>query len=226
MKNYYKNRYALSEQGAENLTKATWFCFLTYCINLAPMFILMGLINQLALGNISSTWQFIIIAVMTLVFMYISLSNEYVSLYNATYKESADLRKGIAKNLADLPIAYFSKHDLSDLSQTIMADVETIEHAMSHSIPKVVGMWMFFPLMGLLMLIGNWKLGLAAIIPTLLSFIIIPLAKETEVSAYGKYYNVLRDNSEIFQETIELQQEISSFNQSVQVKKDLYKKLE
>jgi ABC transporter related protein len=226
MKNYYKNRYALSEQGAENLTKATWFCFLTYCINLAPMFILMGLINQLALGNISSTWQFIIIAVMTLVFMYISLSNEYVSLYNATYKESADLRKGIAKNLADLPIAYFSKHDLSDLSQTIMADVETIEHAMSHSIPKVVGMWMFFPLMGLLMLIGNWKLGLAAIIPTLLSFIIIPLAKETEVSAYGKYYNVLRDNSEIFQETIELQQEISSFNQSEKVKKALYKKME
>lgn len=226
MKNYYKNRYALSEQGAENLTKATWFCFLTYCINLAPMFILMGLINQLALGNISSTWQFIITAVMTLVFMYISLSNECVSLYNATYKESADLRKGIAKNLADLPIAYFSKHDLSDLSQTIMADVETIEHAMSHSIPKVVGMWMFFPLMGLLMLIGNWKLGLAAIIPTLLSFIIIPLAKETEVSAYGKYYNVLRDNSEIFQETIELQQEISSFNQSEKVKKALYKKME
>lgn len=226
MKNYYKNRYALSEQGAENLTKATWFCFLTYCINLAPMFILMGLINQLALGNISSTWQFIITAVMTLVFMYISLSNEYVSLYNATYKESADLRKGIAKNLADLPIAYFSKHDLSDLSQTIMADVETIEHAMSHSIPKVVGMWMFFPLMGLLMLIGNWKLGLAAIIPTLLSFIIIPLAKETEVSAYGKYYNVLRDNSEIFQETIELQQEINSFNQSEKVKKALYKKME
>ena len=226
MKNYYKNRYALSEQGAENLTKATWFCFLTYCINLAPMCILMGLINQLALGNISSTWKFIITAVMTLIFMYIALSNEYVSLYNATYKESADLRKGIAKNLADLPIAYFSKHDLSDLSQTIMADVETIEHAMSHSIPKVVGMWMFFPLMGLLMLIGNWKLGLAAIIPTLLSFIIIPLAKETEVSAYGKYYNVLRDNSEIFQETIELQQEISSFNQSEKVKKALYKKME
>jgi ABC transporter domain protein len=85
---------------------------------------------------------------------------------------------------------------------------------------------MFFPLMGLLMLIGNWKLGLAAIIPTLLSFIIIPLAKETEVSAYGKYYNVLRDNSEIFQETIELQQEISSFNQSEKVKKALYKKME
>lgn len=226
MKNYYKKRYALSEQGAKNLTKATLFCFLTYCINLGPMIILMGLINQLVLGNVSSTVQYIVMAILTLVFMYILLSEEYVSLFNATYKESANLRKEIAKNLAELPLAYFSKHDLSDLSQTIMADVDRIEHAMSHSIPKVVGMWLFFPLMGLMMLIGNWKLGLAAIIPTLLSFLINPLAKQKEVSEYSRYFNVLRDNSELFQETIELQQEISSFDQSGKVKKTLYEKME
>jgi len=226
MKNYYKKRYALSEQGAKNLTKATLFCFLTYCINLGPMFILMGLINQLVLGNVSSTLQYIVMAILTLVFMYILLSEEYVSLYNSTYKESANLRKGIAENLAQLPLAYFSKHDLSDLSQTIMSDVERVEHSMSHSIPKVVAMWLFFPLMGLMMLIGNWKLGLAAIIPTLLSFMINPLAKQKEVSEYSRYFNVLRDNSELFQETIELQQEISSFNQADKVKKNLYEKME
>ena len=226
MKNYYKKRYALSEQGAKNLTKATIYCFLTYCINLGPMMILMGLINQLVLGNVSSTLQYIVMAILTLVFMYTLLSEEYVSLYNSTYKESANLRKGIAENLAQLPLAYFSKHDLSDLSQTIMSDVERVEHSMSHSIPKVVAMWLFFPLMGLIMLIGNWKLGLAAIIPTLLSFMINPLAKQKEVSEYSRYFNVLRDNSELFQETIELQQEISSFNQSDKVKKNLYKKME
>ena len=226
MKNYYKKRYALSEQGAKNLTKATIYCFLTYCINLGPMMILMGLINQLVLGNVSSTLQYIVMAILTLVFMYILLSEEYVSLYNSTYKESANLRKGIAENLAQLPLAYFSKHDLSDLSQTIMSDVERVEHSMSHSIPKVVAMWLFFPLMGLIMLIGNWKLGLAAIIPTLLSFMINPLAKQKEVSEYSRYFNVLRDNSDLFQETIELQQEISSFNQSDKVKKNLYKKME
>ena len=226
MKNYYKKRYALSEQGAKNLTKATIYCFLTYCINLGPMFILMGLINQLVLGNVSSTLQYIVMAILTLVFMYILLSEEYVSLYNSTYKESANLRKGIAENLAQLPLAYFSKHDLSDLSQTIMSDVERVEHSMSHSIPKVVAMWLFFPLMGLIMLIGNWKLGLAAIIPTILSFMINPLAKQKEVSEYSRYFNVLRDNSELFQETIELQQEISSFNQADKVKKNLYKKME
>ena len=226
MKNYYKKRYCISEQGAKNLTKATWFCFLTYLINLAPMFILIALFNQLVLANVSSVREYISVAVLTLVFMYILLSKEYTSLFNATYKESADLRKDIAENLANLPIAYFSKHDLSDLSQTIMSDVQEVEHAISHSIPKVVGMWLFFPLMGLAMLIGNWKLGLAAIIPTLLSFLILPLAKKKEVASYSKYFDVLRDNSASFQETIELQQEISSFNQSAKVKDSLYKKME
>lgn len=226
MKNYYKKRYCLSEQGAKNLTKATYFCFMTYLINLAPMLILMALSNQLVSGNVIDTWKYIIASLLTLIVMYVFLSNEYVSLYAATYKESATLRKWIAETLADLPIAYFSKHNLSDLSQTIMSDVEAIEHAMSHSVPKVIGMWLFFPLMGLAMLIGNFKLGLVAIIPTLLSFAVLPLAQKKEVSEYSNYFNVLRDNSEMFQETIELQQEISSFNQSEKVKKALYEKME
>ena len=226
MKNYYKKRYSLSEQGAKNLTKATILCFLTYLINLAPLVILMLLSEHLILGNVPHPWQYVKTAVFTLAMMYILLSKEYVSLFNATYKESATLRTDIAEHLADLPLSYFSKHDLSDLSQTIMADVERIEHAISHSIPKVVGMWMFFPLMGLMMFIGNWKLGLAVIIPTLISFIVIPSARKIEVSSNSKYFNVLRDNSEMFQETIEMQQEISSFNLSEKIKKTLYKKME
>lgn len=226
MKNYFKKRYALSDQGAKNLTKATLYCTLTYFANLAPVFILMAMFDQLILGNVHANWQYICMAVVTLLLMYVLLSKEYVSLYNATYKESAKLRTDIAENLADLPLAYFSKHDLSDLSQTIMADVNSIEHAMSHSIPKVVGMWIFFPIIGLMMIVGNWKLGLATIIPTLVSFVVIPMSRKKEISANSKYYSVLRENSELFQETIELQQEISSFNQSKNVKESLYKKME
>ena len=226
MKNYFKRRYALSEQGAKNVTTASLNCTLTYFANLAPMLILMIVFDQLILGNVHATWQYICMSIATLIIMYLLLSKEYVSLYNATYKESAKLRTDIAENLADLPLAYFSKHDLSDLSQTIMVDVNSIEHALSHSIPKVVGMWIFFPIMGLMLVIGNWKLGLAAIIPTLLSFMINPLAKQKEVSEYSRYFNILRDNSELFQETIELQQEISSFNQADKVKKNLYEKME
>ena len=226
MKKYYKKRYGLSEQGAKNLVKATWNCFFTYCINLAPMMLLMALLDQLVLNHTHHPMLYVGGAVVTLLIMHFLLSKEYVSLYNTTYKESADLRIHLAENLSELPIAYFSKHDLSDLSQTIMSDVERIEHAMSHSVPKVVGMWLFFPLMGAMMIIGNWKLGLAVVIPTLLSFAFVPLAKKNRVSAYNKFYHVLRENSELFQEAIELQQEISSFNQADKVKKELYQKME
>lgn len=226
MRNYFKKRYCVSEQGAKNLEKATWYCFLTYCINMAPMFLLMALSNQLIFGRITGTGSYLLVAVGTLFFMYFLLSREYVSLYNATYKESADMRIGIAKHLSELPLSYFSKHDLSDLSQTIMSDVERIEHCMSHAIPKVVGMWIFFPLIGVMMLINNWKLGLAVMLPTFLSFVVVPIARNSQVKQSSKYFHVLRENSEMFQESIEMQQEINGYNLSEQLKKDLYKKME
>ena len=226
MTNYYKKRFCLSDQGSKNLTRATWSCFLSYCVNLLPMILLMMLADQLILGNVRDKYVYIGFSIIILILMYAVLSKEYVDLFNSTYKESANLRIGISESLSELPIEYFSKHDRSDRSQTIMADVERIEHAMSHSIPKVFGMYLFFPLMGIMMVLGNWKLGLAVIIPTLISFILIPLAKKSRVRENEKYYRVLRDNSEKFQETIELQQEISSFNMSKDVKKDLYRQME
>ncbi|WP_425424578.1 ABC transporter ATP-binding protein [Staphylococcus lugdunensis] len=154
------------------------------------------------------------------------LAKEYDNLYSTTYEESANLRIGIAETLSKLPLSYFSKHDLSDISQTIMADVEMVEHAMSHAIPKVGAMVLFFPLIGIMLMVGNIKMGFAVIVPTILSFILIPIAKKSQVKANKKYHKVLRENSEQFQETIELQQEISSFNLSNEVRNSLYKKME
>ena len=132
MKNYYKQRFCLTDKGAENLVKATIACFFTYCVNLLPVFLLMMIVDQLVLNHVKNPIFYIIFATVTLILMYLLLSKEYINLYNATYEESANLRVGISETLADLPIAYFSKHNLSDLSQTIMSDVERIEHAISH----------------------------------------------------------------------------------------------
>ncbi|MDU6872459.1 MAG: ABC transporter ATP-binding protein, partial [Negativicoccus succinicivorans] len=147
-------------------------------------------------------------------------------LYRATYQESADLRIRTAENLSKLPLSYFSKHDISDLAQTIMADIEGIEHAMSHSIPKVGGMALFFPLISIMMLVGNVKMGLAVIIPSLLSFIFIPLSKKHSVKGEKEYYRVLRENSESFQENIEMQMEIKAYGLSEEMKEKLYEKMD
>ena len=188
MKEFYKKRFALTDKGAKNLTKATLSSFLVYCITMLPAILLM-IFAQEVLENIDKSKGFYLaFSVLTLIAMYILLSIEYDKLYSTTYQESADLRVRTAENLSKLPLSYFSKHDISDLSQTIMADIEGIEHAMSHSIPKVGGMALFFPLISIMMLVGNVKMGLAVIIPTILSFIFIPLSKKHSVKGEKEYY--------------------------------------
>lgn len=226
MKEFYKKRFALTDKGAGNLTKATLSSFLTYCINMLPAILLM-IFAQEVLENIDkSNGFYIAFSVFTLIAMYILLSIEYDKLYSTTYQESADLRIRTAENLSKLPLSYFSKHDISDLSQTIMSDIEGIEHAMSHAIPKVGGMALFFPLISIMMLVSNVKMGLAVIIPTILSFIFIPLSKKHSVKGEKEYYRVLRENSESFQENIEMQMEIKAYGLSEEMKDKLYEKMD
>ena len=226
MKEFYKNRFALTEIGAKNLTKATVSSFLVYCISMVPAILIMFFAQQI-LDNVAQNNMFYLLAsIATLCVMFILLHSEYDKLYKTTYEESANLRIETAGNLSRLPLSYFSKHDISDISQTIMADVEGIEHAMSHSIPKVGGMLLFFPIISLLMLLGNWKLGLAVIVPTLLSFVFIPLSKGLQVKGFKKHYDILRRNSEAFQENIEMQMEIKSYGLAEKMQKDLYGKME
>lgn len=226
MKEFYKKRFALTDKGAKNLTKATLSSFLVYCITMLPAILLM-IFAQEVLENIDKSKGFYLaFSVLTLIAMYILLSIEYDKLYSTTYQESADLRVRTAENLSKLPLSYFSKHDISDLSQTIMADIEGIEHAMSHAIPKVGGMALFFPLISIMMLVGNVKMGLAVIIPTILSFIFIPLSKKHSVKGEKEYYKALRENSESFQENIEMQMEIKAYGLSEEMKEKLYEKMD
>ena len=226
MKEFYKKRFALTDKGARNLSKATLASFFVYCINMLPAILLMIFAQEVLENMDKSKGFYIAFSVLTLISMYILLSIEYDKLYSTTYQESADLRIRTAEYLSKLPLSYFSKHDISDLAQTIMSDIEGIEHAMSHSIPKVGGMVLFFPLISIMMLVSNVKMGLAVIIPTILSFIFIPLSKKHSVKGEKEYYNVLRANSESFQENIEMQMEIKAYGLSEEMKEKLYKKMD
>ena len=226
MKEFYKKRFALTDKGARNLSKATLASFFVYCINMLPAILLMIFAQEVLENMEQSKGFYIVFSVLTLIAMYILLSIEYDKLYSTTYQESADLRVRTAENLSKLPLSYFSKHDISDLAQTIMADIEGIEHAMSHSIPKVGGMVLFFPLISIMMLVSNVKMGLAVIIPSLLSFIFIPLSKKHSVKGEKEYYKVLRENSESFQENIEMQMEIKAYGLSEEMKEKLYEKMD
>ena len=177
MKKYFKEKFALTDKGAAGLIKASIASFFVFLINMFPAIILMIFVDELVLGNVKSKNLYIIISVITIILMYILLNIEYEKEYNETYKESANLRIDIAKKLSELPLSYFSKHNLSDLSQSIMADVASIEHAFSHALPKAISMVVFLPFITILMLMGNWKMALASVLPTIISYLFIVVSK-------------------------------------------------
>lgn len=226
MKKYYREKFALTEDGANNLAKATILSFIIYLINMLPAIVLMIFAREILEGVVETKSFYVIFAIVSLVLLGIFLNLEYEKLFNTTYGESASLRIGIAEQLSELPLSYFSRNNLSDISQTIMSDISTIEHAISHSIPKLYAMLMFFPIISILLLIGNVKMGLAVIIPTIFSCIFMPLLKKYQILLDQKNFDALRRNSESFQENIEMQLEIKSFNIVEKMKNILYSNME
>lgn len=226
MKKYLKNKFALTDSGAKDVLKASLNCFVVYCLNMMPAFLLMFLLDDILISNHRSNKFYLIFAISSLAILNLMLRVEYESLYNTTYKESANLRIELAEILRKLPLFYFSKHDISDISQTIMSDIEGIEHAMSHAIPKIVGFLLFFPIISIMMFTGNVKLALSVILPTILGLGLMVVSKKIQIKGHDKYYKVLRDNSEYFQEAIELQQEIKSYNAMRRMRRFLYQKME
>lgn len=226
MKKYYREKFALTEDGANNLVKATILSFIIYLINMLPAIVLMIFAREILEGVVETKSFYVIFAIVSLVLLGIFLNLEYEKLYNTTYSECANLRIGIAEQLSELPLSYFSRNNLSDISQTIMSDISTIEHAISHSIPKLYAMLMFFPIISILLLIGNAKMGLAVIIPTIFSCIFMPLLKKYQILLDQKNFDALRRNSESFQENIEMQLEIKSFNIVEKMKNILYSNME
>lgn len=226
MKKYYREKFALTEDGANNLVKATILSFIIYLINMLPAIVLMIFAREILEVVVETKSFYVIFAIVSLVLLGIFLNLEYEKLYNTTYSECANLRIGIAEQLSELPLSYFSRNNLSDISQTIMSDISTIEHAISHSIPKLYAMLMFFPIISILLLIGNVKMGLAVIIPTIFSCIFMPLLKKYQILLDQKNFDALRRNSESFQENIEMQLEIKSFNIVEKMKNILYSNME
>ena len=226
MRELFKKHFALTDKGAKDLQRASAASFFVYVINFFPAMLLLLLVDELLLNNVKETELYLWGAILVLAAMWILLRIEYDALYNTTYQESANLRTEIADILIKLPLSYFSRHDLSDLAQTIMADVAAIEHAMSHAMAKAVGFLFFFPLLSVLLLLGNVKLGLAIILPILLGFGLLLLSKNLQIRESFKHYQKLRDNSESFQEAIENQQEIKSFGLTQKIRQTLYQKME
>lgn len=231
MKKYLKNRFALTDKGAEGAIVAIKYSTLKSLSYMLPIMLLMYVLQGLlGLGDMKLAISILAFFIIGLVMLFI-INKDYITTYNETYKESANLRIELIEIIKELPLSFYSRRDITDLSQTIMKDVDTIEHGLSHSLPSFYGFLINFALISILLLLGNFKLGLAVIIPIGLSIILNLFSRKMQIKATGTYYQEQRKSSKIFQELIDLSTEIKSYKlsnekekQAINFVKDLEKK--
>lgn len=165
MISFLMKKYALSRQGAKDLVGATLSCALSNLVLMLPVGLLYLLVSDLLAGAIpaSHNWIYGIGIILALALIFATTYLQYNATYFATYKESAVRRVTLAEKLRKLPLAFFGKKNLSDLTSTLMADCATLETAFSHWIPEFFGSILSTVLIAVSLFFYDWRLALAAL---------------------------------------------------------------
>ncbi len=217
--------FSLTEKGVHNVFKAAFLSFLKFMSFMFPPILVFLFLQDIVNKTLKPITFYLGILVVIAIVMYVILEKEYTRTYDATYEESIDLRINIAQKLKELPLSYFSTHNLAELSQTVMMDVNNIEMAISHSLGQGLGFLGFFICMTLLLIAGNPLLGLCVSLPIWLTVAAMYLSKDLQTALISKYYQRLLDNAIAFQDAFELQQEIKSYSLQDKVEADVLEKL-
>ena len=178
MSKYLQKKFALSEQGGRDLTKAIFSCAITNMGLIFPMGILFLFMERL-LGSLvglqapslgMAGYEAVCIVLLVIIFIFWRI--QYDATFVASYTESANMRIRLAERLRTLPMSFFGKRDLADLTTTIMADSAFIEKAFSHFIPELIGAFISTALIGVCLLAADWRMGLAVLWVVPVSFLL------------------------------------------------------
>ena len=219
MKNFFKQRYAMSDQGAKNLQKSIFSHTILNLTKMFPpmigfmfLFQYLGELEGIPVPAELTLTHYIVIIVVMLLVMFIVARWDYVRLYDNVYNESANLRIDIANRLKKLPLSYFSKRDVSDLSATMMSDLSLYEQIFSHSVPHIYATIISTMIIAIMLLAYNWQLGLAALWVIPVSLLVFLLSKKKQRKDVDTFIKAGREVFDDLQEKIDQIQEIKSYN--------------
>ncbi len=155
---------ASSPEGAKGLVKGILACAFQNAAFMLPTSLLYCLVRDLMAGTTVGRAGFYTagcIGCFALIFL--TTWFQYNGTYFATYKESGVRRLSLAERLRKLPLSFFGKRDLADLTSTIMADCEVLEKTCSHFIPGLFGSLISTTLIALGLFVFDWRMALAAL---------------------------------------------------------------
>lgn len=188
-----KHKYALSTQGAKDMIRGCICVAITNIALMMPTGILYCLIKDLLEGTLTSDRVPFYTVASIVVILLIAVTNfiQYNATFLTTYRESGVRRTAIAEKLRKLPLSYFGKKNISDLTTNIMGDCAQIETASSHWIPELIGAVISVCIVGVSLFFAfDWRMVLA-------SFWVIPVAFIIIITCSGAEKNAVRKNSAV-----------------------------
>lgn len=230
MKKFFMKKFALSEKGASDLIRAIISCSLNDIALMLPMIIFYKFLGE-ALDLLDgkelnlNLVLYIVLCLGATAILAIAFDFRYRSTMIASYQESANLRIRIAERLRKLPLSFFAKKDLSDLTTTIMTDCTGIETAFSHYIPQLIGAVLSFMIVSIGLFFLDVKMALAAIWVVPIAFLLIVLSFSVQDRYNKRLLNAKLELSNNIQECIEAIQDIQSNNCCDEYSKKLFGKI-
>ena len=227
----FKRKYALSDNGVSNVKKGTIWTVIVNLVVMGGMGILYLLMTRFmdTLTNgaaLPGAGMFILLVVLFVVLSLITHIQQYKATYGLVYGEVKAMRIGLAERFRKLPLGYFGKRDLADLTETIMGDVNRLEHVWSHCLGYLYGSYVSTAIIAIVIFAYDWRLAFACLWGVPVAFALLfgsrNLSKKSSAVSKKAGVNV----SDGIQESLENIREIRATNQEERYLSGLYKKID
>lgn len=221
-----RHKYALSEQGARDLIKSCMASAGMDIVLMLPVGVLFFLVKDIMEGTPIDTWGYVWKMVACLLAIAVMEYIKYDKQFTTVYLESGRRRIALAEKLRRLPLSFFGKKDLADLTSTIMADAATIETGTSHWVPELIGSMISTLVMGTALFFFDWRMALAAIwvVPIAISIVLFSVKVQNRYNRRNMESKV--DLADHIQEGLETFQDIRANDAEQKYLDDLYPRID
>ena len=227
----FQRKYALTDQGVRNTKKGA---FWTVIVNLVVMggrgilYLLMyGLMGTLTDGApLPGPALFLGLVIAFVILSFVTHLQQYHATYGLVYNEVKSTRLSLAERLRKLPLGYFGKRDLADLTETLMGDVNRMEHVWSHVLGYLYGAYISTAIIAVCLLVYDWRLTIACLWGVPVAFGLLFGTRKISARASERTKQAAIRVSDGIQEALENVREIRATNQEVRYLAGLNQKID
>ena len=226
LKETLMHKCALSEQGAKDMIKAFVSVTVSNLVLMVPIALLYYMVKDYMEGNLAGKgFWYVAGIVVTFVLIAVTTYIQYNATFLATYIESGVRRITLAEKLRKIPLSFFGKKDLSDLTSTIMADCAQMETASSHFVPELVGACISTTIVAIGLFFFDWRMVMAALWVLPISFIIVACSGKVQRSLNKKQMDLKMACADGIQEGLESARDLRAYNSQEEYMEGLDKKI-